>query len=235
MFWTHIYFDLDNTLYDHEKAFRETVIHFASEMLASKKASVSSTDWFDVFKGYCDEYWDFYESGKWSRETYQIKRFQSANEKFNITSSAEEALTFQSDYEANVAGFAELFPGAEALLTSLARHNVILGIITNGESEVQASKIKQLELEKWIDYKDIYISQNIGLSKPDPQVFTYAKQGGGNYLYIGDSWKQDIKPALEAGYDAIYFNSTQMENSPYESTIPEVTNFEELSKVLLRK
>ncbi|MCA0986034.1 HAD family hydrolase [Guptibacillus algicola] len=233
MYWTHIYFDLDNTLYDHEKAFRKTMLHFAEKMLRRKKASVSPEKWFEVFKRYCDDYWDHYESGSWSRETYQINRFQSANESFNINSNAEEALDFQSNYEWNVATFSELFPGVEELLTKLSNQPVLLGIITNGSDEIQRSKIKELRLDRWFNNENIYISQHVGLSKPDPQIFNYAKEEEGNFLYVGDSLNQDVRPAIEAGFDVIYFNSRDTDKRPSNSTIPEVTTFNEVSTVIL--
>ncbi|WP_377888498.1 HAD family hydrolase [Alkalihalobacillus sp. R86527] len=233
MYWTHIYFDLDNTLYDHERAFRKTMLYFADEMLVRKNSSVSPEKWFEVFKRYCDEYWEYYESGKWSREAYQINRFQSANENFNIKSKDEEALEFQSKYETNVAAFAELFPGAEELLTKLSNQQVLLGIITNGADEVQRSKIKELRLDRWFSFETIHISQHVGLSKPDPQIFFNAKEREGTYLYVGDSWNQDVEPAVEAGFDAIYFNSREENAKPNDSIIPEVSTFQELSHVIL--
>ncbi|WP_270179280.1 HAD family hydrolase [Alkalihalobacillus sp. CinArs1] len=232
MYWTHIYFDLDNTLYDHEKAFRKTILHCADEMLTRKNASVSPDKWFDVFKHYCDEYWEYYESGQWTRETYQINRFQAANKTFDISTFNEEALIFQDQYEANVAAFAELFPGAERLLNELSDQHVRLGIITNGSNEVQRSKIKELRLDTWFKDENIYISEQVGIAKPDLQLFYYAKETKGNYLYIGDSMSQDINPAIEAGFDVIYFNSRQTASKSIDKAVPEVISFQELSTVI---
>ncbi len=234
MKWTHIYFDLDNTLYDHEKAFKKTILHCAEKMLLNKSTSVSVEQWFNVFKSNCDQYWNAYEEGRWSRERYQVKRFCKTNDYFNLTCSEEEALEFQREYQSKVASFAELYDGVSSILSTLRDSGIELGIITNGGQETQLAKIKALQLLQWIPHENIYISETVGIEKPDVDIFQYVLGSMGHYLYIGDTWDHDIKPAIEAGFDAIYFNSrNEAVDHSIRKDIPEILTYEELKNVLI--
>ncbi len=234
MKWTHIYFDLDNTLYDHEKAFKKTILHCAEKMLQNKSTSVSVEQWFNVFKSNCDKYWNDYEEGRWSRERYQVKRFCKTNDYFNLTCSEEEALEFQREYQSKVASFAELYDGVSSILSILRDSGIELGIITNGGQDTQLAKIKALKLPQWIPHENIYISEAVGIEKPDIDIFQCVLESMGDYLYIGDTWDHDIKPAVEAGFDAIYFNSrNEVVDPSIRGDIPEILTYEELKKVLI--
>lgn len=230
--WTHIYFDLDNTLYDHEQAFKETIQHCAERMLKRKGASVPTVQWFSIFKLNCDHYWNNYESGQWSRDTYQINRYCRTNDYFHLPCSTEEALAFQEEYQSKVASFAELYHDLELLLSALYEKNITLGIITNGRTEIQMAKIKALKIMKWIPRENIYISEAVGLSKPEPDFLRYVMSEEGKYLYIGDTWIHDIEPAIEAGFDAIYFNSRNEDVEQSIISVPEVSTYKELMSLL---
>jgi 5'-nucleotidase len=231
--WTHIYFDLDNTLYDHEKAFKKTILHCAENMLYKKKSSLSVYKWFAVFKCNCDQFWGFYEEGEWSRERYQINRFCKTNEFFDLTCSEQEAIDFQEEYQSKVASFAELYPESDSILSLLKDKGIQLGIITNGEKETQTAKIEALQLFRWIPQENIYISEVVGLEKPETSLFHYVLGSTGRYLYIGDTFEHDIKPALEAGFDAIYFNSrNEKVDQNLVDQVPEIVTYDELKKIL---
>ncbi len=233
MKWTHIYFDLDNTLYDHEKAFEKTILHCAENMLYKKKSSLPVHKWFTVFKCNCDKFWGFYEEGEWSRKRYQINRFCKTNEFFDLTCSEQEALDFQEEYQSKVASFAELYPESDSILSLLKNKGIELGIITNGEEKTQTAKIEALQLFRWIPRENIYISEVVGLEKPETSIFHYVLGSTGRSLYIGDTFEHDIKPALEAGFDAIYFNSrNEKVDQDLEGKVPEIVSYDELKKIL---
>ena len=231
MKWTHIYFDLDNTLYDHEKAFKKTILSCAENMLHKKKSSLSVHKWFAAFKSNCDQFWRLYEEGEWTRERYQIHRYCKTNELFDLTCSKQEAIDFQKEYQSKVASFAELYPESDSILSLLKKMGIELGIITNGGEETQTAKIEALKLFQWIPRENIYISEVIGLEKPGTSIFHYVLGSTGQYLYIGDTFEHDIKPALKAGFDVIYFNSRN-EKVNQNDQVPEIVNFRELKKIL---
>ena len=64
-------------------------------------------------------------------------------------------------------------------------------------------------------FKHIFISEVIGVNKPDPKIFEHALQTAGaqkhQSLMIGDSLEADVYGALDFGIDAIYFNPNKAE------------------------
>ena len=64
-------------------------------------------------------------------------------------------------------------------------------------------------------FKNVIISEDVGVNKPDPAIFEYAldkaKAVKGQSIMIGDSIEADIDGALNFGLDAVFFNATQKE------------------------
>ncbi len=54
--------------------------------------------------------------------------------------------------------------------------NVPLGIITNGPTDHQTKKLKQLQLNNWIPSRNMLISQATGFQKPEKEIFQLAEK-----------------------------------------------------------
>jgi len=76
-----------------------------------------------------------------------------------------------------------------------------LGIITDGLPIKQYEKILRLSLDKYIE--KVYISDEVGIRKPNPKLFAVAVERSGkkpeNCLYIGDHYYNDVLPARSIG------------------------------------
>ncbi len=77
-------------------------------------------------------------------------------------------------------------------LTYLKKNMFKIGLVTDGRSVQQRSKIKALGLECFFD--DIIISEEFGSEKPNLNNFKYftEKYGQATYLYVGDNVKKDF-------------------------------------------
>ncbi len=77
------------------------------------------------------------------------------------------------------------------------------GIISNWDKSIRE---KLTELVK-VEFKYILGSELVGIAKPDKRIFEHARQTSGlNYqdmLFVGDSIKLDVQPALDLGIRAI--------------------------------
>ncbi len=77
------------------------------------------------------------------------------------------------------------------------------GVITDGLSIKQAEKLLRLNVYRYFDPHEIYISEQVGISKPNPKLFQTALRESGTpaseAMLIGDRPGRDIKPANEAG------------------------------------
>ena len=86
-----------------------------------------------------------------------------------------------------------------------------MGIITNGSGETQRRKIKAAGLDSVFASDHIWISDEVGATKPDPAIFLLASAALGvspdQCLFIGDREREDRAGALAAGMHACLVNS----------------------------
>lgn len=226
--WERVYFDLDNTLYDYEKAFE----------LASKKVfhslypTIPVAPWFHSFKQACDQYWSDNEKGYLSRTSYQMIRFQQSVDSFGIKISDEAALSFEQWFKKKIPEFIELFDGVEQLLSYLSGRKIETGIISNGAFHQQMEKMKAVSLFGLIPVENILVSDKTGKMKPSvymfEQVITRRSGNRTKSLYIGDAWDLDITAARQAGWNTIYLNGTESFPSTDDQLFYIAKNFKEL-------
>ena len=101
--------------------------------------------------------------------------------------------------------FAELFPYPDVIevLKLLARTNLVRGVITAGLTVKQAEKLVRLKVYDYLTPSAIFISDQIGISKPNPKLYLRAcsdcRVSPGNAMYIGDNPFFDIDPPNEIG------------------------------------
>ncbi|MFB7303431.1 HAD family hydrolase [Heyndrickxia sporothermodurans] len=200
-----IFFDLDDTLHDHQapfaKAFMETFKYL--------KILPAISDSYKKFRYYSDLQWGDYTKGKISLEHLRINRIKSTLESFDITLSEDQAIQFQKAYEHNL-NHLTLFSEVPQLFKELTTKGTELGIITNGPVAHQQKKIHQLRLTQMIPNDRIFISDQVGYAKPDPRIFHEVREKinipAQNLIYVGDTWENDIVGPTNAGWNAIWFN-----------------------------
>ncbi len=95
------------------------------------------------------------------------------------------------------------FPDVIPALRKLASTPLIRGIITSGLSVKQAEKLVRLGVTPYLSASAVFISDQIGISKPNPKLFHRACADSGvapeECMYVGDHPTQDIDPANEIG------------------------------------
>ncbi|MBI4243459.1 MAG: TIGR02253 family HAD-type hydrolase [Planctomycetes bacterium] len=132
--------------------------------------------------------------------------------------------------------FKHLIPYKDALdfLKRIKRTKLIKGIITAGLAIKQAEKLLRLDLYNYFDKHAIFITDQIGISKPNPKLFTHVcsslKLKPHECMYIGNSVKNDIIPSKTAGFYTVLLNRDKTESD----IIPHFTisRFSELTKII---
>ena len=106
--------------------------------------------------------------------------------------------------------YRSLFPFRDVpdVLARLATEtNLKIGIITEGLEIKQAEKLVRLGLTKWIAADAIFISDQIGISKPNRKLYLRACSAvgvePGEAMYVGDHPINDIAPAKSIGMVAV--------------------------------
>jgi HAD superfamily hydrolase (TIGR01549 family) len=101
----------------------------------------------------------------------------------------------------------------------LLAKDYVLGIITNGQEELQQAKFAHLLLEEHVPH--VAISGTIGYEKPDVRIFAHALALAGvepaEAVFVGDRLDVDIAGAKAAGMRAVWFNhwGGRLDSSPH--------------------
>ncbi|MCM3568562.1 HAD family hydrolase [Neobacillus mesonae] len=225
-----IFFDLDDTLHDHQAPFMHTI----RETFQTLEALPDDTI-YKRFRHYSDLLWVDYSSRKMSLESMRIKRIMLTLESFGCTISEEEARLFQKTYEYNLKHL-RLFSDVPELFHRLRHNGMELGIITNGPVSHQRNKIDRLGLTQFISEDLIFISDEVGVAKPNPEIFHTASEKvghhGENLIYVGDSWENDVVGSLAAGWNAVWFNYRGRKPDTDDKPLAVITELSELMDVL---
>jgi len=102
----------------------------------------------------------------------------------------------------------EPFGDARPLLTSLQAAGIQTGVITHGWTTKQSEKLVRLGLVPYLDPAAIFITDQIGISKPNPKLYARALEELGRkpdeVIYVGDSPRHDIAPPQSIGMVAVW-------------------------------
>lgn len=209
-----IIFDLDNTLIDRQKAFRE--------MLQRTFSMYYNDD--NYINVLVRDMLEFDKSGAVER----IEAFRKLINKYQINEFTAEELSLNWSKESGNVVY--LFEDVIVSLKTL-RKKYKLAIVTNGDYTSQKRKLDNINLYELLDY--CLISDEIGIRKPDPRIFKYAckklKLKESECLYVGDSYSRDIVGALNAGLSAIYVSRN---NQIHEDVIT-IHQIKELVDILI--
>lgn len=100
------------------------------------------------------------------------------------------------------------YPDVPPLLEDLDAAGIRLGVITHGLTVKQAEKLVRLGLVDHFRPKTIFISDQIGVSKPNPKLYQIALADMGlvaaNAMYVGDNPEHDIAPPQSLGMVTVW-------------------------------
>ena len=203
--YTHLFFDLDNTLWDFETnsryAMQETF-----RILQLEKTGVDFDEFFETYSKYNSELWTAYRKREVTKKELTRQRFQLTFDFFNINNL--DARAMNDLYLQEMPKQSHLIEGAKEILDYTKSKGYRLFIITNGFKEVQHEKLKQSGLQNY--FEKVFISEEIKMPKPGREIFEYAIKSSNakkkNSLMIGDDWDVDICGATNFGIDAVYYN-----------------------------
>ncbi|WP_125579811.1 HAD family hydrolase [Levilactobacillus cerevisiae] len=216
-----VVFDVDDTLYDQKAPFVA-----ALAPLVATSVSFDSTQAFQDYRCQSAHAYDQVASGRWSHEEMAVNRLNATLQKQGLTPvSGNAALNFEQTYAAGLQKI-KLFPGLETALDQL-KQQFKLGIITNGKTQHQLAKVMQLQMHRWVDRDNIITSEEAGLAKPDPQIFTLMNHRlnlrATEVAYVGDRYDMDVKGAKQAGWHAFWFNHRNATMTEGGNWIPDQT------------
>jgi putative hydrolase of the HAD superfamily len=201
--YTHLFFDLDNTLWDFErnskKAMEETFLFFKIQ------EQTDFESFFEIYSKHNTELWKRYRDKEVSKKELISKRFENSFADLNIVGI--DPVKMNDHYLKVMPKQKELYDGVIEILEYLSKKNYQLFVITNGFREVQNEKMISSGLDHY--FKKIFISEDVKSPKPGKEIFEYAIKSANakksKSVMIGDDWDVDILGAINFGIDAIHY------------------------------
>lgn len=150
--------------------------------------------------------WDAFARGEVEQDFLLVERFRRFEQAMG---GSHDPAQFNIDYQKALAVNGVLFPGAEDLCRHLSEMGCTLAIITNGATIAQKGRYEASAIKKYIP--NLFISQEIGVGKPDPLFFDHVCRNLNltdrrTTVVVGDSLSSDVLGGNQAGIDTIWYN-----------------------------
>jgi len=203
----HIFFDLDDTLWDFqsnsERVLKELYLEFDLRQKLNSEVDV----FLEEYKRVNLLFWSLYGKGKIDKTYLREQRFKETFKRFNYENESDNFQLTQH-YLSRAPKGSTLKQGCLEILNYL-RPKHTLHIITNGFREIQGIKIDSGGIRDF--FQNIIISEEHGLYKPDERIFRLAEHLSGaepaECVMIGDNFENDVQGAIKAGWAAIHLDN----------------------------
>ena len=219
-----IIFDVDDTLYDQIVPFQNACRKILGRDLENAE------EMYRAFSYWGNFYYPDYQTGKLPLDEYRIIRFSKAMEVCGVSVTRQEAIDFQKQYLENQSRLC-LSQRMQEILDLCKASGVWLGLMTNGPTHHQSAKIDALGLQRWIPSEHIFISEAVGCTKPDREIFAAAEKGMAQPVQeiymVGDSYDKDMLEAINAGWRTVWMNHRR-HPLPEGAKEPDYTAYSEL-------
>lgn len=201
-----IVFDVDDTLYGQMSVLLKAL---DKEFGEGFEFPFDTAQFYAVCREYGEKVFPKVVSGEMSVEECGVYRLRKAFEDFHF--DYEEASLYRiHEYYTYSQSHIEIDEDKVEVLQYLQEKKVGMALLTNGPSEHQRKKIKQLGLYDYIEKEAMFVSGEVGVSKPHLGIFEHVENilhaSKEELIYIGDSLTNDIEGAKQAGWKVIWVN-----------------------------
>lgn len=164
---SHIFFDLDHTLWDFDKNSGLTF----DKIFQINDIDVNLKKFLEIYEPINLNYWKLYREEKIDKESLRYKRLSDTFNILNIEVKSRVINKLSEDYIEHLCTFNHLFDGTIEILEYLMP-KYQLHIITNGFKEVQQGKLNNSNIQHY--FKTVTNSEMAGVKKPNPKIFNHA-------------------------------------------------------------
>ncbi len=230
--YKYLLFDIDGTLMDFEHDM-DYAFRYMYESSGLSKAKPLTDDLMELYEKHNKFWWRRFEQGLCTKSELFNNRFIDFFKEADLPRLDPNWIN--DLYFGALGETGTLFPGAEQLLSDLCKYYTLY-IVTNGNASSQKTRLEHSGILRYI--KNYFISETTGYAKPDKRYFDYVLSHipgskPDDCIVIGDSLSSDMRGALNAGMDSIWYNPTHITADPATSVTYEVENFDEIRNILL--
>ncbi|MDF2934081.1 MAG: noncanonical pyrimidine nucleotidase, YjjG family [Chryseobacterium sp.] len=203
----HIFFDLDNTLWDHRKNAYLTINSLFEKEEITLKYNIDFEEFHSVYHEINEKLWEQIRDGEIDKDYLRKHRFYDTFKRFGID-DLKLSMFFEEHFLDKILNYNYLVEGAEYILDYLKSKNYTLHIISNGFQEVTERKCILSGIDHYLN--TITSADSVGVRKPNPEIFEYSldlsKAKKEESILIGDDWIADVVGAQNFGIDVIFFD-----------------------------
>ena len=197
-----IFFDIDDTLYS-TTAFAEQARRASIEQMIQMGLDIDPDagyqELMEVIREFSSNYGGHY--GKFlSRQPEEALRG-----KHQGMLIAGAVVAYHETKSRHLKAFEDVFETMKLLSSGT---DLILGIITSGLRIKQSEKLVRLGLWPFLDQNAIFITDEVGIGKPNPKLYSRACEAMGlepsQVMYVGDNPVNDVHPANQVGMVSVW-------------------------------
>lgn len=228
-----LFIDLDNTLYDFSGNSREAYIAVYN-LLDYDRWFRSFEHYYEIYEEYNLRLWALYAEGKITKEHLNAERYSHPLRVVGAPDPEAIGAQFWDEAMKRLPLGSRLMPHAKEILTYL-RPKYKMYILSNGFTELQSRKMQSAGIAHYFD--GMILSEDIGVNKPNPAIFTHALQVAESTaeesLMIGDNYEVDIEGAQRVGIDQVFYNISKKDINPeHPQPTFTITSLLELKEIL---
>lgn len=229
----HIFFDLDNTLWDHRRNAKLTLQELFSKEKVEEKYQLGFDDFYKEYFTINENLWEQIRDGKIDKEYLRKHRFYDVFLFFGID-DFELSQSFESQFLDEILNYNELVEGAFEILEYLSEKHYKLHVLSNGFAEVTYRKTEYSGIKNY--FETITSADEIGVRKPNPEIYEYALKKANaqkaESIMIGDDWIADAEGAKAFGIEAVFFDYFQDNDRGDNESVRVIHKLSELKDIL---
>ncbi|UOE40802.1 YjjG family noncanonical pyrimidine nucleotidase [Chryseobacterium suipulveris] len=203
----HIFFDLDNTLWDHRKNAYLTLQEIYRRENVQEKHQLGFEDFHREYFTINERLWAQIRDGEIDKEYLRKHRFYDSFLFFGID-DFDLAQVFEQNFLDEILNYNDLVEGSFEILEYLSEKNYRLHILSNGFKEVTSKKCELSGIKNY--FETITSADEINIRKPQPEIYEYALKKAGasaeEAVMIGDDWIADVEGAKSFGLKVVFFD-----------------------------
>jgi YjjG family noncanonical pyrimidine nucleotidase len=208
--YKHLFFDLDHTLWDFEQNAHDCLIdiyaHFNLKALGVENLPL----FCEKFSEANHHYWALLEQKLITTDQLRRSRFKTAFANLGVEIEEDFGLEINDFFLHLLPTKNALIDGAIEVLDYL-KPNYKLHILSNGHTELQTQKMMSSGILHY--FEELITVDKAKALKPDKAIFDYALKctnaSLSMSLMIGDNYEADIKGAINANFDTVFYNPAQ--------------------------